>query len=115
MPNTKFQDNLKNPNKDIRFLKETIPNEISIIISNFDQNKGSDIYGISNLLTIIFNKSIQDGIFTEALKVSTILPLHKRVIHYLRSLTIDLLPIISNIFEIYYIKPILYFQKNKST
>ena len=44
-PSTK--DYLKNPTKHSLFLKETTRHEISIIISNFDQNKDSDIYGIS--------------------------------------------------------------------
>ena len=46
-PNTKFQDYLNNPNMHSLFLKETTPREIDLFISNLDQNKGSDIYGIS--------------------------------------------------------------------
>ena len=95
------------------FLKETTPHEISIIIANFDQNKSSDIYEISpkiikqagpalsNLLTIIFNKSIKEGIFPDASKVSKILPLHKSdsVFEVSNYRPISLLPIISKIFE----------------
>ena len=81
-PNTEFQVYLKNPNMHSLFFKETTPHEISIIIANFDQNKSSDIYEISpkiikqagpalsNLLTIIFNKSIKEVIFPDGLKVS---------------------------------------------
>ena len=142
-PNTEFQDYLKNPNMHSLFLKETTPHEISIIIANFDQNKSSDIYEISpkiikqagpalsNLLTIISNKSIKEGIFPDALKVSKILPLHKSdsVFEVSNYRPISLLPIISKIFEkLIFVRlnefitkhQILYqnqfgFQKNKST
>ena len=110
---------------------------------NFDQNKISDIYEISpkiikqagpalaNLLTIIFNKSIREGVFPGALKVSKILPLHKSdsVFDVSNYRPISLLPIISKIFEkLIFVRlnefiiknQILYqnqfgFQKNKST
>ena len=56
---------------------------------------------LSNLLTIIFNKYIKEGIFPDALKVSKILPLHKSdsVFEVSNYRPIPLLPIISKIYE----------------
>lgn len=77
--NTKFQDYLKNPNKTSLFLSETTPDEIINIINQLDVNKSNDIYDISPKyvklapqpvaqLLSIFNRSINEGGFPEALK-----------------------------------------------
>ena len=134
-PNTKFQDYLNNPNMHSLFLKETTPHEIDLFISNLDQNKGSDIYGISTklikLAATIFNKCIEEGNFPDVLKMSKIIPLHKgdSIFEIINYRPISLLPIISKIFEKLIFERlfgfitehnILYqnqfgFQKNKST
>ena len=87
--NTKFQDYLKNPNRSSLFLKETTPDEVNRIISDLNANKSSDIYDISpkyiiiagsalsTLLTIIFNKSIAEGVFPDKMKTAKIIPIHK--------------------------------------
>ena len=45
-PNTKFQDYLKIPNKNIMFLNETEPGEV-FTLNNLDISKAADIYDIS--------------------------------------------------------------------
>ena len=72
--NNKFQDYLKNPNKNKLTLKETTPDEIYKVINNLDGKKSADIYGnspdlvklnsqvIAQILTIIFNMSIKEQI-----------------------------------------------------
>ena len=88
-PNTKFQDFLKNPNTHSLYLTEIASHEIEEIIHNLNSNKSGDIYGnTSNLvklggpvliqiMTLLFNKSLDQGIFPSALKVSKIVPIHK--------------------------------------
>ena len=87
--NTKFQDFLNNPNKSKLLLNETTPGEIVKIINDLDPKKSSDIYGISpeyiistkqavaQLLTIIFNRSVREGNFPQAMKIAKIIALHK--------------------------------------
>ena len=95
------------------FLKETTPHEISIIIKELNVSKSSDIYGISSkfiklastpistLLSIIFNKSIHDGIFPDSLKTAKVIPIHKNdsIFEVSNYRPISLLPIFSKIFE----------------
>ena len=94
-------------------LKETTPDEILKIINDLDGKKSGDIFNISpdvvklngqvnsQILTIIFNKSIQEGCFPTAMKIAKILPLHKGDSALLvgNYRPISLLPIFSKIFE----------------
>ncbi len=141
--NNKFQDYLKNPNKNKLTLKETTPDEVMKIISNLDGKKSGDIFNISpdlvklnaqilaQILSIIFNISILEGCFPSEMKVAKILPLHKgdSVLIPGNYRPISLLPIFSKIFErLIYNRLIEFisqnsilselqfgFQKNKST
>ena len=115
IPNTnnKFQDFLKNPNEHSIFLKETTPHEIILIINNLQSTNTNDVYGISTKfvklgspalienLSIIFNKSIQEGTFPDLLKLAKIIPIHKNgsVFTVSNFRPISLLPIFSKIFE----------------
>jgi len=141
--NNIFQDYLKNPNESSFFMKETTPDEISLIINALNVNKSGDIYDIapkyvklvsksvSLLLTIIFNRSIDEGIFPTAMKTAKVIPIYKNDSTFFVSnyRPISLLPIFSKIFEklVYnrfiefidknniLIKNQYGFQKNKST
>ena len=141
--NTKFQDYLKNPNKSNIFLKETTPDEIKSIIKDMNVNKSGDIYDISPkfvklagdeisiLTTVIFNKSISEGVFPDKMKIAKVIPLHKAGSGLLVSnyRPISLLPIFSKIFERFMYNRVIEFinkheilnqnqfgfQKNKST
>ena len=89
--NNKYQDYLKNPNKNKLTLKETTPDEIVKIINDLDAKKSGDIYNISpdlvklnsqiiaQILTIIFNKSVQEGCFPTAMKKAKIIPIYIKV------------------------------------
>ena len=137
--NTEFQD----PNQNSFFMSETTPFEIEKLIDDLDCKKSSDIHGISpnfikigkfrlaSILSYIFNCSIIQGKFPDALKVAKILPLHKSDSKYEISnyRPISILPIFSKLLEkLVYSRlfnfickhNILYenqfgFQKNKST
>ena len=112
-PNTKFQDFLKNPNTHSLYLTEIAPHEIDELIHNLSSNKSGDIYGnTSNLvklggpvliqiMTLLFNKSLDQGIFPSALKVSKIVPIHKgdSLFEMSNYRPISLLPIFSKILE----------------
>ena len=126
--NTKFQDYLKNPNKSCFSLKETTPDETVKIINNLDSKKSSDIDNISpdlvklcnqtiaQLLSIIFNRCVQEGHFPQAMKKAKIMPLHKgdSVLSVANYRPISLLPIFSKIFErLIYNQFIIYINKNK--
>ena len=141
--NNKFQDFLKNPNKNKLTLNETTPDEIMKIINDLDGKKSGDIFHISpdlvklsgqtlsQILTIIFNFSIKDGCFPAAMKPAKILPMHKgdSVLAVGNYRPISILPILSKIFErLIYNRLIKFindnniltelqfgFQKNKST
>ena len=111
--NNKYQDYLKNPNKNKLTLKETTPDEIVKIINDLDGKKSGDIYNISpdlvklnsqiiaQILTIIFNKSVQEGCFPTAMKKAKIIPIYKgeSVLSVGNYRPISLLPIFSKIFE----------------
>ena len=89
-PNTKYQDFLKNPNVHSIYLSEVEPHEIDDLIKDLGLNKAGDIYGntsnivklggpvLTQILTLLFNKSFEQGIFPSALKISKSLPMHKR-------------------------------------
>ena len=112
-PNTKFQDYLKNPNEHSIYLHETTPDEVEKIISNLDSKKAADIYGISTqlikdgglvmveIITLLFNMSISQGKFPDALKNGKIIPIHKGDSRLETSnyRPISLLPTLSKIFE----------------
>ncbi len=109
----KFQDYLKNPNKNKLTLNETTPDEVLKIINNLDGKKSGDIFHISpdlvklnaqtiaQILSIIFNISVREGCFPSAMKVAKILPIHKgdSVLSVGNYRPISLLPIFSKIFE----------------
>ena len=111
--NTKFQDYLKNPNESSLFLNETTPHEVHLLLQQIDSKKCADIYGISakflklaghvltEILSTIFNRCIQEGIFPDALNLAKIIPLYKGDSKFETSnyRPISLLPIISKIFE----------------
>ena len=88
-PNSKFQDFLKNPNVHSLYLTEIEPYEINDIVKELGSNKAGDIYGntgnlvkfggpvLIQIMHLLFNKSLDQGIFPSVLKVSKILPIHK--------------------------------------
>ena len=88
-PNTKFQDYLKNPNQHSIYLSEVLPHEIDEIVSKLGSNKSGDLYGItSNIvklggpvltqtLTLLFNRSLTQGVFPTPLKYAKVIPIHK--------------------------------------
>ena len=143
LTNNKYQDYLKNPNKCSFFIKETTPHEINLIIQSLKSSNTTDIFGISTkfvkiastaieaILASIYNKSINEGIFPDAMKLAKILPIHKGDSKFIVSnyRPISLLPILSKIFEkLMYNRLIEFinknniltpnqfgFQKNKST
>ena len=112
-PNTKYQDFLKNPNVHSFYLMEIEPHEIDELIRDLGLNKAGDIYGntsnivklggpvLTQILTLLFNKSFDQGIFPSVLKISKILPIHKgdSVFEMSNYRPISLLPIFSKILE----------------
>ena len=112
-PTTKFQDYLKNPNKHTIFLNETDPGEVATLIHKLDTTKSGDIYGINarlikdagpsmaTNLSIIFNLSLQSGIFPQLLKTAKVIPNYKAESKMLTSnyRPISLLPIIGKLLE----------------
>ena len=112
-PNKNHQHFLKNPNVHSLFLTEIGPDEIHKIIKDLGIAKSGDIYGntpnlvklggpvLIQILTILFNKSIDQGIFPSALKLSKIVPIHKgdSIFEVSNYRPISLLPIFSKILE----------------
>ena len=112
-PNSKFQDFLKNPNVHSLYLTEIEPYEIDIIIKGLGNSKAGDVYGntgdlvklggpvLTQILHILFNKSLDQGIFPRVLKMSKILPIHKgdSIFEISNYRPISLLPIFSKILE----------------
>ena len=112
-PNTKYQDFLKNPNVHSLYLTEIEPYEIDELIRDLGINKAGDIYGntsnivklggpvLTQILTLLYNKSLEQGIFPNVLKISKILPIHKgdSVFEMSNYRPISLLPIFSKILE----------------
>ena len=111
--NNAVQDYLKNPNEHSLFLKETSPHEISLIIDSLKSSNTSNIYIITSKLiklgssaitynlALIFNKSIQEGMFPDIFKLAKVIPIFKNdsplaVSNYR---PISLLPIVCQIFE----------------
>ena len=112
-PNTKYQDFLKNPNIHSMYLTEIGPHEIEEIIQHLGSNKAGDIYNnntnlvklggsvLTQIMTLLFNKSFDQGVFPSALKVSKIVPIHKgdSLFELSNYRPISLLPIFSKILE----------------
>ena len=112
-PNTKYQDYLKNPNKHSMYLNETDPGEIESIIHKLDITKAGDVYGLSPKLiklagisfaynlSIIYNLSIETGVFPQLLKRAKVIPIHKgdSTMEAKNYRPISLLPIFNKIFE----------------
>ena len=104
---------MKNPNIHSLYLSEIEPHEIDELIRDLALNKAGDIYGntsnivrlggpvLTQILTHLFNKSIEQGVFPSALKTSKILPIHKgdSVFEMSNYRPISLLPIFSKILE----------------
>ena len=126
-PNTKFQDYLKNPNQHSFFIEESTKYEVADIIKTFGDNKASDIYGISakfvklggptlsHIISILFNKSVNQGIFPDELKNAKVIPIHKddSIFEVSNYRPISLLPIFSKIFEkLMYARIIGFINKN---
>ena len=127
-PNTQYQDYLKNPNEHSLYLSETTIDEVSKIISNLGANKASDIYGNSNkflkmggntaaeIIVILFNQSLAQGIFPQPLKNAKIIPCHKgdSILEMSNYRPISLLPIFSKVFEkLMYARVISFINKHK--
>jgi hypothetical protein len=112
-PNSKYQDYLKNPNEHSIFLAEVVPHEIDEIIKSLGSNKSGDLYGITSniiklggpvqtqILTLLFNKSLSHGIFPSPLKNAKVVPIHKgdSIFELSNYRPISLLPIFSKILE----------------
>jgi hypothetical protein len=110
---TSFQSYLKNPNKDSIYLNKVTTDEVIKLTSKLDITKSEDIYGInprlvklagpyiSDILTYIFNRSFQSGIFPNNLKKTKVFPIHKADSKMTTSnyRPISILPIISKILE----------------
>ena len=126
-PNTKYQDYLKNPNEHTIYLHETTPDEVENIIAKLDPNKAADIYGISTklvkdggivmteIITFLFNMSISQGKFPDALKNAKVVPIHKddSRLEMSNYRPISLLPTLSKIFEkLMYARLISFFSKH---
>ena len=126
-PNTKFQDYLKNPNQHSIYLSEVLPHEIDEIVSKLGSNKSGDLYGItSNIvklggpvltqtLTLLFNRSITQGVFPTPLKYAKVIPIHKgdSIFEMSNYRPISLLPIFSKILEkLMYTRLIKFIEKN---
>ena len=126
-PNTKYQDYLKNPNEHSIYLHETTPDEVESIIAKLDPNKAADIYGISSklvkdggvamieIITLLFNMSISQGKFPDALKNAKVVPIHKddSRLEMSNYRPISLLPTLSKIFEkLMYARLIGFFSKH---
>ena len=126
-PSTKYQDYLKNPNEHSIYLHETTPDEVQKIIDKLDPNKAADIYGISTklvkdgglvmteIITFLFNMSISQGKFPDALKNAKVIPIHKddSRLEMSNYRPISLLPTLSKIFEkLMYARLIQFFTKH---
>ena len=110
--NNIYQDYLKNPNEHSFYVNETNPHEISQIINDLKNSSAADIYDITTKfvklasssitrnLAILFNRSINGGIFPQLFKIVKVVPLFKNDSPLTVNYTpISLLPVISKIFE----------------
>ena len=78
---------MPNAGKSSIFLEDTNHDEILSIIKEFSNNKSSDIpivvikhcaSLITPILSKLYNKCIQDGVFPKVLKYGVIIPIHKK-------------------------------------
>ena len=81
-----FENFLDNRQAETIFLTPTHPKEIEDIINKLDINKGNDIYGLSTkflkiiskdiapTLSVLFNESLETGIFFDHMKIAMITP-----------------------------------------
>ena len=86
-PIPSFYDYLPNSNLSSIYMGDCTPNEIMKIISELQNGKASDIPThvikkssrfISPILSVLYNKCINDGIFPNELKVGKISPIYKK-------------------------------------
>ena len=109
------------------YLQETTTDEVEEIIKKLDIKKAADIYGISTkvvkdggfvmveIITLLFNLSISQGKFPDALKNAKVIPIHKDDSRLETSnyRPISLLPTLSKIFEkLMYARLIGFFSKH---
>ena len=108
--NSNFRKYLKNRVVHSMYLTDIDSNEITKIISDFNDNKSTDFYpralklvkfDIAPVLAMLFNNCMYSGVFPDELKLAKVLPLHKSgninaVSNYR---PISILPIFSKIFE----------------
>ena len=126
-PKTKFQDYLKNPNEHSIYLKETTPAEVNKLTCGLDANKAPDLFGISTkivkmggyvmdeIISYLFNMSIDHGKFPSFLQNAKVIPCHKddSRLEMSNYRPISLLPTISKIFEkLMYARLIEFINKN---
>ena len=112
-PPTRFQDYLKNPNEHTIFLNETDHGELTTLIYRLDTTKAGDIYGVSPRLikdsgpsiaanlSILFNLSMESGVFPHLLKKTKVIPIYKAKSKMLASnyRPISLLPRLGKLFD----------------
>ena len=109
-PIPSFYDYLPNSNLSSICMGDCTPNEIMKIISELQNGKASDIpihvikkssRFISPILSVLYNKYINDGIFPNELKVGKISPIYKKdkeeLLENYRQ--VSTLPIFGKIFE----------------
>lgn len=114
--NNSYENILQNDNLDITFsfaCPKVTEDEIMLIISNLSNSKATDFYGISNnfvkihkveltsILSCLYNKSLTDSSFEDALKVGVVTPILKygNRLDKANYRPITVLPIFSKIFE----------------
>ena len=112
--NKAIHDYLLHPVKHTIFLKLTDASEINSLISQLDETKATDFYGIpvklvklvrhtiSEPLSMIFNQSFASGIFPEKLKLACISPIHKgnSKLALTNYRPISVLPVISKLLQL---------------
>ena len=105
-----FEDYLMPTNQNSMFLEDCTSEEIQLIISEFDNNKASDIpvhvikksgHVTSPILAKYFNILMTEGIFPEVLKIGKVTPIYKKdspeeIGNYR---PVSILPIFGKIFE----------------
>ena len=104
---------MRNPNEHSIYLKETTPAEVNKLTCGLDANKAPDLFGISvkivklggyvmdNIISHLFNMSIEHGKFPTFLQNAKVIPCHKddSRLEMSNYRPISLLPTISKIFE----------------
>lgn len=87
--NSTFVSYIKNKPNETFYIFPTNPNEIISIVSKFSNSNAKDIYNISNaflkkiieplahILSFLFNRSFEIGVFPDCLKKSKVVPIFK--------------------------------------